>query len=197
MSENLTVYLLENYDKEIRDLLDRQKTKNRIKERPIKDAALLVLKWREICTQESVPRITLKQGALVVGVAKKSLDDYLLQLRLGYKYGFDFAKHRDSKIGVLRNYNRIMKKKAKESKFAPGRKRKEQEEDYTEMVNQILLLMKPANPSVLTTGCNVNHDKHNEGNNIIDALEESDDTYQQSYKSFNESTTENQIHSSL
>jgi hypothetical protein len=39
-----------------------------------------------------------------VGVSKKSLDDYLLQLRFGKKFGFDFQKHKDDKVGVLRTY---------------------------------------------------------------------------------------------
>jgi hypothetical protein len=39
-----------------------------------------------------------------VGVSKKSLDDYLLQLRFGKKFGFDFQKHKDDKVGCLRSY---------------------------------------------------------------------------------------------
>ena len=35
-------------------------------------------------------RYSLEDAAQKVGVAKKSLDDYLLQLRFGKKFGFDF-----------------------------------------------------------------------------------------------------------
>ncbi|MFM7852716.1 MAG: hypothetical protein ACKO96_12580 [Flammeovirgaceae bacterium] len=35
-------------------------------------------------------RFSLEDAAQKVGVSKKSLDDYLLQLRFGKKYGFDF-----------------------------------------------------------------------------------------------------------
>ena len=35
-------------------------------------------------------RYTLEEAANKVNVSKKSLDDYLLQLRFGKKYNFDF-----------------------------------------------------------------------------------------------------------
>ena len=46
-----------------------------------------------------------------MSVSKKSLDDYLLQLRFGKKYGFDFLLHRNEKVGVLRTYVKEQKKK--------------------------------------------------------------------------------------
>lgn len=49
-------------------------------------------------------RWSLEDAAAKVKVSKKSLDDYLLQLRFGKKFGFDFEKHRDSKVGVLRSF---------------------------------------------------------------------------------------------
>jgi len=57
-----------------------------------------------------------------VGVSKKSLDDYLLQLRFGKKYGFDFQKHRNDKVGVLRCYVKEQKSK---SQKATGAKTKD------------------------------------------------------------------------
>jgi len=44
-------------------------------------------------------------------MSKKSLDDYLLQLRFGKKYGFNFNKHKDDKIGVLRQFVKKFKDK--------------------------------------------------------------------------------------
>ena len=44
----------------------------------------------------------MEDAAAKVGVSKKSLDDYLLQLRFGKKYGFDFQKNKNEKVGVLR-----------------------------------------------------------------------------------------------
>ena len=42
-------------------------------------------------------------------MSKKSLDDYLLQLRFGKKYNFNFQQHRNDKVGVLRSYVKKMK----------------------------------------------------------------------------------------
>jgi hypothetical protein len=65
----------------------------RIKERMIEDSVFTVLRWRKLSEKDQNPKITLKRGAEIIGVAKKSLDDYLLQLRLGCRYGFDFKRH--------------------------------------------------------------------------------------------------------
>jgi hypothetical protein len=55
-------------------------------------------------------RFSLEDAATKVGVSKKSLDDYLLQLRFGKKYGFDFQMHRNEKVGILRTYVKEQKK---------------------------------------------------------------------------------------
>jgi hypothetical protein len=55
-------------------------------------------------------RYSLEDAAAKVNVSKKSLDDYLLQLRFGKKYGFDFQKNRNEKVGVLRTYVKEQKK---------------------------------------------------------------------------------------
>jgi hypothetical protein len=49
-------------------------------------------------------RYSLEESAKKVGISKKSLDDYLLQLRYGKKYDFDFNKHKEDKIGILRAF---------------------------------------------------------------------------------------------
>ena len=49
-------------------------------------------------------RYSLEEAAKRVGVSKKSLDDYLSQLRKGRRYGFDFNKNKDDKVGVLRTF---------------------------------------------------------------------------------------------
>jgi hypothetical protein len=56
-------------------------------------------------------RYSLEDAAAKVGVSKKSLDDYLLQLRFGKKYGFDFQKNKNEKVGVLRSYVKSQKTK--------------------------------------------------------------------------------------
>lgn len=49
-------------------------------------------------------RWSLEEAATQVGVSKKSLDDYLLQLRFGKKFGFDFEANKNEKVGVLRYF---------------------------------------------------------------------------------------------
>lgn len=46
--------------------------------------------------------MNLEDAAARVGISKKSLDDYLLQLRFGNKFGFNFEAHKYEKIGKLR-----------------------------------------------------------------------------------------------
>jgi hypothetical protein len=46
----------------------------------------------------------LQDAARLVGVPKKSLDDYYCQLRLGELYHFDFYNRLNEKMGVLRTY---------------------------------------------------------------------------------------------
>jgi hypothetical protein len=64
-------------------------------------------------------RWSLEDAAKKVGVSKKSLDDYLLQLRFGKKYGFDFESNRNEKVGVLRSF---VKEKKKNNSTTPGKK---------------------------------------------------------------------------
>ena len=46
--------------------------------------------------------MSLVDAAAKIGISKKSLDDYLLQLRYGKKFGFNFELHKHEKIGKLR-----------------------------------------------------------------------------------------------
>ena len=84
------------------------------KERIIGQVIERVTKWRGIqqeykSRRQEEPnsheeRQTLEDAAKAVGIAKKSLDDYLLMIRFGRRYGFDFQAHQDEKVGVLRRY---------------------------------------------------------------------------------------------
>lgn len=56
---------------------------------------------------------SLEDAAKKVGISKKSLDDYLLQLRYGKKYGFDFNEHKEAKIGILRAFVKKCKQEEK------------------------------------------------------------------------------------
>ena len=48
--------------------------------------------------------MNLQEAARIIGVSKKSLDDYYYQLRVGEKHDFDFGSHLHDKIGVLRAF---------------------------------------------------------------------------------------------
>ena len=80
--------------------------------------------WRKLYNGVMIPnketkevqlqRWSLEDAAKKVNVSKKSLDDYLLQLRFGKKFGFDFEKNRESKVGTLRTFVKQKKDELKE-----------------------------------------------------------------------------------
>lgn len=81
----------------------------RSKERKIGFIIEKVYLWRKLyngITDENGVKIqlTLDEAAEKVGIAKKSLDDYLIQLRIGKRNGFNFNEHRNEKVGVLRSF---------------------------------------------------------------------------------------------
>ena len=57
---------------------------------------------------------SLEEAAKKVGISKKSLDDYFLQLKNGKQNGFNFNEHKDDKIGILRNWNKHHRESAQE-----------------------------------------------------------------------------------
>eukprot|EP00826_Nyctotherus_ovalis_P032168 TRINITY_DN2596_c0_g2_i10.p1 TRINITY_DN2596_c0_g2~~TRINITY_DN2596_c0_g2_i10.p1 ORF type:complete len:163 (+),score=64.48 TRINITY_DN2596_c0_g2_i10:406-894(+) len=81
----------------------------RTKERKIGEIVKKVAEWRKLYTGSIESngvkkKYSLEEAADIVGIAKKTLDDYLLQIRAGRKYGFDFNIHSESKVGVLRSF---------------------------------------------------------------------------------------------
>jgi len=111
---------------------DKGKRK-RHKERKIGEVLDLVLKWRKLYSGIRDPRtgqivkLSLDEAAKRVGVAKKSLDDYLLQIRSAKKFGFNFQEHYNERVGILRSYV----KKTKTNKSSSTR-HQDMEEDSTE-----------------------------------------------------------------
>ena len=99
----------------------------RTKERQIRFVVERVSLWRklyngvELGNGETV-RYSLEDSAKLVGISKKSLDDYLLQLRFGRMYGFDFLKHQCDNIGVLRKFVREHKSKMKRQQHKQSKK---------------------------------------------------------------------------
>lgn len=49
-------------------------------------------------------RMNLQEAARVVGISKKSLDDYYCQLRLAELHNFNFSQNMNQKMGVLRSF---------------------------------------------------------------------------------------------
>ncbi|CAD8068185.1 unnamed protein product [Paramecium primaurelia] len=101
---------------------ENQKQCRRTKERRIGYIIEKVQKWREyyngITVDGESKRFTLEEAAHKVSISKKSLDDYLLQIRYGRKFGFNFNEHKNEKVGVLRAFvkknNSTKKKKVKQ-----------------------------------------------------------------------------------
>ena len=78
-------------------------------------------------------KYSLDEAAEKINVSKKSLDDYLLQIRLGRKCGFNFDDNKNEKIGTLRAFveknkkdNNIVINKKERKKKTKKEKEKEQ-----------------------------------------------------------------------
>lgn len=85
------------------------KASRRTKERKIGYIIEKVSKWRKLYngienSSGEIVKLTLEEAANRVIIAKKSLDDYLLQIRFGRKFGFNFQEHKEDKVGVLRAF---------------------------------------------------------------------------------------------
>lgn len=55
-------------------------------------------------------KYSLEDAAREAKISKKSLDDYLFQIKFGHRYGFNFNEHYNDKVGVLRDFVRQRKK---------------------------------------------------------------------------------------
>lgn len=85
------------------------------KERTISEVVEKVALWRRLYTgfydqDKTFIQMPLNDAARKVNITKKTLDDYLLQIRCGKRYGFDFNANRNEKIGKLRSYVKDFKK---------------------------------------------------------------------------------------
>jgi hypothetical protein len=58
-------------------------------------------------------KYSLEDAAGKVNISKKSLDDYLFQIRFGHRFKFNFNEHYNNKVGVLRDFVRHYKKNDK------------------------------------------------------------------------------------
>lgn len=81
----------------------------RTKDRKICYIIEKVALWRNlyngtVVVQGDRNKLTLEEASLFIGISKKSLDDYLLQLRFGRRHGFNFQMHNTERVGLLRSY---------------------------------------------------------------------------------------------
>ncbi len=113
------------------------KEKKRPKERKISFIIKKVMDWRKLyagTTDDNgqIIKYSLEEAAAKVGVSKKSLDDYLLQLRMGKKYGFDFQANCENKVGVLRAFVKKHREGDKKSAGEEGPVEEDGEEEEEE-----------------------------------------------------------------
>jgi hypothetical protein len=85
------------------------KKSRRSKERKLGYIIEKVFLWRKLFNgykddNKGFVKLTLEDAAQKVGISKKSLDDYLNQLKNGKQAGFNYNDNKNSKVGVLRAY---------------------------------------------------------------------------------------------
>jgi hypothetical protein len=115
-SDTESIYELDSEDK--KDIRSRERT--------VAEAINLVKKWRFLhlnCAKpnNSKKKVNLQEAAKMLGVSKKSLDDYYCQLRLAEMYVFDFERNLNEKMGFLRGFVKEMKTEEELKKLKPHR----------------------------------------------------------------------------
>ncbi len=58
--------------------------------------------WRQM--HRGTDKKNLDVAADILGLSRKTLDDYYLQIRRAEQYGFDFDHHNNDKMGTLRKF---------------------------------------------------------------------------------------------
>ena len=57
---------------------------------------------------------TLEGAARKVGIAKKTLDDYHVHLRIAYQFSFNIDRYQNQKVGILRKFVKMAKEQGSE-----------------------------------------------------------------------------------
>ena len=112
-------------DKNINNFINHKS--KRAKERKIGYIIKKVFMWKTLyngiySVDENGNRIkikyTLEQAANKTGISKKSLDDYLIQLRIGKFFNFNFTEHKNDKVGILRAFVKKNKPQYEKEKYS-------------------------------------------------------------------------------
>ena len=111
-------------DKKINSFINHKS--KRAKERKIGYIIKKVFMWKTLyngiySVDENGNKIkikyTLEQAANKAGISKKSLDDYLIQLRIGKFFNFNFTEHKNDKVGILRAFVKKHKQQYEKEKY--------------------------------------------------------------------------------
>ena len=103
-----------NLDEEEDEKNKKDKKKSgRDKEKTIEYAIIKVFTWEKI-REKGGNKITLEEAAKSIGMAKKTLDDYKKQIKIGKDNNFNFNKYYKCKMNVLKDFN---EKKLEENKL--------------------------------------------------------------------------------
>ena len=103
-----------NLDEEEDEKNKKDKKKSgRDKEKTIEYAIIKVFTWEKI-REKGGNKITLEEAAKSIGMAKKTLDDYKKQIKIGKDNNFNFNKYYKCKMNVLNDFN---EKKLEENKL--------------------------------------------------------------------------------
>lgn len=150
---------LELYEEE-GEIQDDNKKKNyfvninskRAKERKIGYIIKKVYLWKKLyegLTDKNGLNIkmTLQDAAEKVDISKKSLDEYLNQIRFGKALGFDFNKHRNEKVGVLRGFvkTQMLNSKGDNSECLKKKKKKQNHKKSTSNIEEINITIDETN----------------------------------------------------
>jgi hypothetical protein len=98
-----------NEDKTEKEEIKIKQNDSHKRERKIGYIIKKVSEWRKLFNgyhdeNGNYIKYSLDEASIKVGIPKKSLDDYLTQMRLGRKYKFDFNKNKDEVVSVLRKF---------------------------------------------------------------------------------------------
>lgn len=91
----------------------------RIRNSNIESILIKVAEWRQLYIGYSIPdgrriKCTLEGSAAVVGMQKKTLDDYFLQIKKAIKNNFDFDCNRNKPFGIVKqSVNKLSGKRRK------------------------------------------------------------------------------------
>lgn len=94
--------------KKIDSVLNYNINSKRANEKRIDYIIRKVFEWKELRNLTG-NKMSLIEAAEIVGLSKKTLDEYYNQIRDGRKYGFDFNRFKLYKVNILRGYVKKMK----------------------------------------------------------------------------------------